>query len=88
MSKKRNNLFETVVTICAFAVPFMTLPQLYTIYINKQVEGVSALTWLLYAVFTLPLFLYAKNKKDTPMVILNGLLILFEVLVVVGVVIV
>ena len=86
MLKEKRDLFETFVTVCAIIVPFTTLPQLYTIYIDKQADGVSALTWLLYALLTVPLFFYAKRKKDKPMIILNGLWVIFEILVSVGVV--
>lgn len=70
---------------CAVILPFTTLDQLYIIYIQGKTEGVSMLTWFLYGVLTIPLFLYSIQKKDRPMTILNGLWLIIDFSVVLGV---
>lgn len=78
---------DLITNICAVVLPFTTFDQLYIIYIRKQTEGVSAITWLLYALLTIPLFIYSIKRKDLPMIILNGLWIIVDLAVWVGVLI-
>lgn len=76
---------DTLSNICAVILPFTTLDQLYKIYIEGKVEGVSALTWFLYAVLSLPLVVYSIKRRDTPMIILNGLWVVTDLSVWAGV---
>ena len=78
---------DFVVKICAVILPFTTLPQLQIIFINKQADGVSALTWFLYGILTIPLFIYSIKRKETPYIILNGLWIVVDFLVAAGAII-
>ncbi len=71
---------------CSVILPFTTIHQLYLIYVERQVDGVSGITWLLYAVLSVPLFLYSWQRKDPPMIVLNGLWVLVDALVWLGVV--
>jgi len=68
-------------------LPLTTIDQLYIIYIQKKVDGVSALTWFMYGFLTIPLFAYPLIRKDKPMIILNGLWIIIDWSVWVGVLI-
>ena len=71
--------------ICAIILPFTTVDQLYIVFYKKQTEGVSSITWLLYGILTIPLFIYSIKRKDTPMIILNGLWIIIDFAVWIGV---
>lgn len=74
--------------VCAVILPFTTFDQLYIIYAERKVEGVSATTWFLYGVLTFPLLVYAIKRKDTPMIILNGLWVIIDFSVWLGVVLI
>jgi len=78
---------DLITNICAVILPFTTIDQLYIIYVLKKTEGVSALTWLLYGVLSIPLLIYSIKRKDTPMIILNGLWVIVDLTVWVGVII-
>lgn len=78
---------DRLTNICAVLLPFTTIDQLYIIYVKKQVEGVSAITWILYFILNFPLLIYAMKRKDTPMIVLNGLWLVVDSLVWVGVLI-
>lgn len=85
--KNKNHIddrFDFLVNACALILPFTAIPQIYTIYIEKRTEGVSVVSWFLYAVFTIPLFIYSLKRKDIPMIILNGLWIAVNIVVAVG----
>lgn len=76
---------DWITNICAVVLPFTTIDQLYLIYIKHQTAGVSAITWLLYGLLSIPLFIYSLYKRDLPMIILNGLWVVIDLMVWVGV---
>jgi uncharacterized protein with PQ loop repeat len=77
---------DWITNICAVVLPFTTIDQLHIIYIQKKVEGVSAITWFLYGLLSVPLFIYSLKRRDLPMIILNGLWVIIDWSVWVGVV--
>jgi len=87
--KNKNHVddrLDAITNICAVILPFTTLDQLFLIYIQKKTDGVSALTWFLYGALSIPLFIYSLKRKDTPMIILNGLWVIIDWSVWLGVV--
>ncbi len=78
---------DYITNICAVILPFTTLDQLHIIYVQKQTVGVSAITWFLYAVLSIPLLIYSIKRKDFPMIILNGLWVIIDLTVWFGVMI-
>ena len=78
--------FDLLVNACAVILPFTTLDQLYLVYIKKETAGVSAITWFLYGVLSIPLLFYSLLRKDTPMIILNGLWVIIDLAVWFGVI--
>lgn len=76
---------DFITNVCAIVLPFTTIDQLHIIYIQKNTEGVSALTWFLYGFLTIPLFIYSLKRKDFPMIILNGLWLVIDFTVWIGV---
>lgn len=77
---------DIITNFCAVILPFTTIDQLYLIYIKRQTEGVSGITWFLYGLLSIPLFFYSLKRKDTPMIILNGLWVIIDWGVWVGVI--
>jgi uncharacterized protein with PQ loop repeat len=78
---------DALTNIVAVILPFTTIDQLYLVYIQKKVEGVSALTWFLYGVLSIPLLIYSLKRKDMPMILLNGLWVVVDLAVWLGVLI-
>lgn len=78
---------DWITNACAVILPFTTIDQLYLIYIQKKVEGVSSVTWLLYGLLSIPLLIYSLKRKDLPMIILNGLWVVIDLSVWFGVII-
>lgn len=86
--KNRNGVddrLDWITNACAVILPFTTLDQLYIIYVEKKIEGVSAITWFLYGLLSIPLLIYSLKRKDLPMILLNGLWVLFDFAVWAGV---
>lgn len=81
LDKNKNGVddrLDLITNVCAVILPFTTLDQLYLIYVKKETAGVSALTWFFYGLLSIPLFLYSWQKKDLPMMLLNGLWVIFD----------
>lgn len=81
LDKNKNGVddrLDYITNICAVVLPFTTLPQLYNIYIKKESEGVSEITWFLYGLLSIPLLYYSVKRKDFPMITLNGLWVFFD----------
>ena len=73
------------VLVVAVAEPLSALPQIYEIWIKHQSEGVSALSWSLFAIAALIWLLYGLKIKDKPVIISSALWIITEIAVVLGV---
>ena len=89
IDKNKNGVddrLDLITHICAVVLPFTTIDQLYIVYIKKQTEGVSSITWLLYGILTIPLLIYSIKRKEVPMIILNGLWVIIDFAVWFGVV--
>lgn len=84
---KVDDRLDAIANVCAVILPFTTFDQLHLIYVQQKFEGVSALTWLLYGILSIPLLIYSIARKDLPMIILNGLWVLIDFAVWAGVVI-
>lgn len=73
--------YDVVVNICSVILPFTTLDQLHLIYVKGETAGVSGTTWLLYGLLSIPLLAYGIKRRDLPMMILNGLWVVFDLAV-------
>jgi len=78
-------LLDKVVLIIAILAPLGTLPQVYKIYAEKSAAGVSAFTWALYAIFSLPWLVYGIVHKEKPIAISYSLNILTYIAVIAGI---
>jgi len=81
---QRKRLIKRSVLAIAVIEPLMTLPQVYQIWVMKQAEGVSGLTWGLYLIAAVIWLLYGLQLKDKPIIISSILWLFFESAVVVG----
>ena len=64
---------ENLVGVIAVIYPLSAIPQIIGIWMNKNVEGVSLLTWSSFLVLTIPLIAYAIIKKDRRLTIMWSL---------------
>lgn len=73
--------------VVAVVAPFMTLPQLYLVWIKRDISGVSVYSWLGYCVFNAFWVFYGLVHKDKPIVLCNIAWVIVQGLVVLGVLI-
>ena len=79
--------FDLVIYFAAIVAPVMTVPQLYKIWSDKQVSGVSIQTWATYSAISLIWVLYGIKIKAKPIILTNALLLLIDTLIVIGVIV-
>lgn len=89
MRIEKNNVIKKEIDLCVNMIsiiyPLTTFPQIYIIYIDKNVDGISLLTWSLYLLCTFPLLLYSIYHKDKRMTVLFGMWTLVYLVVILGV---
>ncbi len=78
---------DELVYIVAIFGPFMTLPQVLTIWVEKNVAGVALTTWIAYIAIAVFWLIYGIMHKERPIIISNIVWIIVELAIVVGVVV-
>lgn len=91
LSKKQKNeeriFIDSLAYLSGIIAPFLTIPQLYIVWIQKDGVGVSIISWASYAFFNVIFVIYGLQHKHKLIVINNILWFLMEIMVVVGVII-
>lgn len=70
----------------AILSPVMTMPQLIQIWVDKNVAGVSLLTWSSYTVFAGFWLLYGLIHKEKPIILANIMSGTLNIIIVVGII--
>tara|TARA_Y100000310_G_scaffold218438_1_gene219722 strand:- start:1954 stop:2292 length:339 start_codon:yes stop_codon:yes gene_type:complete len=86
--KKKFKILDRTVDVVSIVFPFIILPQIYEIWVKKNVEGVSFITWLLFLLFTIPLFFYAYVHKEKKLALMYGLFFIVHAIVIIGILVV
>ncbi|MCK5212237.1 hypothetical protein KAJ89_06050 [Candidatus Parcubacteria bacterium] len=78
---------DNLTSIISVTFPLTALPQIISIWLEKSVEGVSLLTWVLFLIFQIPLAIYSIIHKHKRMQLMFSLWCVVYVLVIVGILI-
>ncbi|MDD4152024.1 MAG: hypothetical protein PHR68_05395 [Candidatus Gracilibacteria bacterium] len=78
---------EAIVYVISFLMPFMTLPQIFIIYFNKDVSCLSLTTYSLYLILQIPMLLYMILIKTKPLLINTVLWMIMYSLIIIGILI-
>jgi uncharacterized protein with PQ loop repeat len=70
----------------AILSPIMTLPQLMQIWVDRNVAGVSLLTWSSYTVFAGFWLMYGLVHKEKPIIVSNIFSGVLNIIIVVGII--
>ena len=85
--KNKNKNIDAVTTFIGLCMPFVTLPQLYSVWKADGLVGVSLVTW---SFFTLQAGIFAYfgiKHKEKPLIITYIPLFLIELFIVVGIIV-
>jgi len=67
------------------AAPLALIPQIFQLYTARSGEGLSILTWVLFVLFNILWALYGVVHKDTHIFFANMFMMLFNLVVVIGI---
>lgn len=85
--KKERKLLDELIYPIGLIAPIMTVPQLVDVW-NKPANGsVSILTWGAYAFVSFFWIIYGLFHREKPIVLINCLLLVLNLLIVYGVLI-
>jgi len=78
---------DAIIYVISIIGPFVSIPQLVEIYGKGNTAGVSLPTWIGYTVLTAIWLVYGTVHHERPIIIAQSLWLVFNALVVVGVII-
>lgn len=73
--------------VVAVIGPLATLPQIFDVYVNKNISGVSLASWSMYALIAIPWLVYGMVHKEKPIAISYFIILIFNTLIVIGILI-
>lgn len=85
--KKKTKSIDKIIYLAVIMGPIMTIPQIYSIWINKN-TGVSIITWISYLIITLIWLFYGITHKEKPIIIVQSLWIIIDLLIISGLIII
>lgn len=81
---KITRFIDVVIYFVAIAAPLMTIPQVWEVWINKNVNGVSLATWVAYLSGSIFWLIYGVIHREKPIICTQILWISFQAMVVIG----
>lgn len=78
-------VFDDGMYLVALVTPILTIPQLLTIWIQRQTGGVSLLTWGAYAAMSGVWLIYGLLHRQKPLVVSQACLFVIDLAVVLGI---
>lgn len=83
---KLKRILDKLIYVAGIAGPVMTIPQVTIIWVDKNASGVSLVTWIAYLIITIFWLFYGLVHKEKPIIISNILWIIFEVVIIAGII--
>lgn len=71
--------------LVSVVAPFVTLPQLYLVWIKRDVSGLSVFSWIGYSFFNAIWVIYGLVHRDKPIVLCNIVWVIVQGFVVLGI---
>jgi len=85
--KSRRKLAERMALCISIISPLSATPQIYKIWFLQNVQGVSLLTWMMFAFFAIPMLFYALTCKLKPLVYLYTTWIVLYIVIISGIIV-
>ena len=79
-------LVDKAVYLSAIILPLINIPQLYRIWLTRDVTGISLISWIGFSLFSMVWVTYGVLHKEKPIIFLNAGLFIIQVLIVVSVI--
>ena len=79
--------FDWFMYAVAILSPLATVPQIYDVFVSKNVAGLSLISWTLYGVLNFIWIAYGLIHKEAPIVISNIIFALLNLSIAFGIII-
>jgi len=83
--QKKREPIDTLVYFAVIFGPLMTLPQVYSIWINQH-NDVSVISWVSYLIVAVIWLFYGIKHREKPIILVQLLWIALDILIVIGLV--
>ena len=84
--KPKYQLLDKIISVVIILTPLSTIPQIYEVWVDKNVEGLSFLTWGLYLFLTFPLLTYAFIHKNKSLITMYSLWLIIHISIFLGII--
>jgi hypothetical protein len=82
---KQMPILEKLVLGVTILYPLTAVPQIYKIWVYKEVSGVSILTWFLFLIFIIPLIMYSVAKRERKLTIMWSVWLIVYMVIILGI---
>lgn len=82
--EKMVNLYDKFIYLVAIVGPISNLPQLYMVWGEKNVAGISIHSWFFFSFISLTWLIYGIIHKDRHLLIMNGALVVIQAFIAIG----
>jgi uncharacterized protein with PQ loop repeat len=83
--QKLKRSYDKFISFVAFVAPLSNIPQLNKVWIEKDVMGVSVISWALFSIISLIWLGYGILHKEKPIIVSNILWFFIQLSIVIGV---
>ncbi len=80
-------LFDKMIYVVAIGTPLMTVTQVWQIWVEKKIIGVSMATWIASLVSAIFWLIYGVIHREKPIIYTQTLWMIFSAMIVIGLVI-
>lgn len=85
--QKLKRVVDYLVYFASIAIPIFTLPQIYKIFSELNAQGVSPVSWGAYGASNLIWLFYGIVHKETPLILVNAIMMTLNFIVMLGAII-
>jgi uncharacterized protein with PQ loop repeat len=82
---KLKNIVDKSIYLTGIFGLIMTIPQIFKIWVEQNVSGISVLTWAAYLLMSLTWVAYGILHKEKPLIITYSLWIIMKLIIIIGV---
>jgi len=82
--EEKKTVLDRLIYLAALGAPIANLPQLFQVWSTKSAQGVSLLSWTLFAVISLVWLAYGIEKRDKPIILMYALLVIIQMGIALG----
>ncbi|MBN2330617.1 MAG: hypothetical protein JXC85_02280 [Candidatus Aenigmarchaeota archaeon] len=81
---KLKNAMDKLIYVVGIAGPVMAIPQLLKIWVEKNVSGVSGITWFAFLIIAIFWMMYGILHREKPIILTYAAWLIMDILIITG----